>query len=177
MHCIICIIFYTLYSIHCMLCIVFYALCPLHCILCIVFHSLYSMNCIICIVFYVSYSSYFTCYSLCGVLPTLFKAFELTLKLVDTNHLTVIPTIRPTAIAAKNQPIGHKSVPLTLGLIFNNYYLIFPILVSNGIYFSAKLVSKCYLIDTKLKLDTWWEPWIFKYWDISILKHWNIEIF
>jgi hypothetical protein len=32
-------------------------------------------------------------------------------------------------------------------------------LVSNGIYFSAKLVSKWYLIDTKLALDTWWEPW------------------
>ena len=37
MHCILCIIFYALYSKHCILCIVFYALYSMHCILWILF--------------------------------------------------------------------------------------------------------------------------------------------
>lgn len=38
------------------------------------------------------------------------------------------------------------------------WYLMGSNLVSNGIYLGAFLVSKWYLIDTKLTLDTWWEP-------------------
>jgi hypothetical protein len=85
---------------HCILCIVLYALCSLDFILCVVFYALYSIHCIlcivICIVFYVLYSSYFACYSLCIVFPTLFEAFELTLKLVDADHLTDRPSDHPT---------------------------------------------------------------------------------
>jgi hypothetical protein len=54
-HCIICIVLYALYYMHCIKCIVFYALYSMHCILCIVFYALYSMHCILCIVCYALY--------------------------------------------------------------------------------------------------------------------------
>ena len=57
MHCIPCIVLYALYSIHCVLCIVFYILYSLHCILCIVFHGLYYIHCFICILIFVMYKA------------------------------------------------------------------------------------------------------------------------
>jgi hypothetical protein len=70
MNCIICIVFYALYSIHCILCIVFYAVYSMQCILlivlyafcymycdqCIVFYALYYMHCILCSAFYALFS-------------------------------------------------------------------------------------------------------------------------
>ena len=84
---------------HCILCNVFYALHSMHCIPCIAFYALYSMNCILCIGFSI----------LCMILTMhsdsyLFKAFELTLKLVADR-----PTIRPTDIVMYRAAIAAKS--------------------------------------------------------------------
>ena len=93
MHCIVCIVFYALYSMNHILCIVFYALYSMHCILSIDFYALYSMHCIL-----------FTLLSM---------YVELTLKLVVER-----PTDRPTdivkyraAIAAKNQTPPQANQP------------------------------------------------------------------
>ena len=50
MHCIMCIVFFVLYSMFCILCIVLYELHSVHCILCIVFYVLH-----LCIIFYELY--------------------------------------------------------------------------------------------------------------------------
>ena len=58
MHCILCIVFYALYSMHCIICTIFYPLYSMQCILCIVFYELFSMHCILFIVFYALHSLY-----------------------------------------------------------------------------------------------------------------------
>ena len=59
MHCSLCIVCFAFYILHFMLCIVWYALLAIHCLLCIVSYTLFAMHCVICILLYALYSMHF----------------------------------------------------------------------------------------------------------------------
>ena len=90
---------------HCILCIVFYALYSMHCILCILFYALYSMHCIICSVLCVSYSMhsyyslhiFFASYCLHCILPivyytcTILNSLQTSDKIDNYNNKELVP--------------------------------------------------------------------------------------